>query len=277
MCKCVWQRGGIYTGTCPQSQEESNKFPSAGVTGGRELPNVSTGNRTWDSSVRAVCILNHWDPSPASFSGIHCYALKDQGASVYVRAGVDVYMSAPSWILHLQTNKLPVGILNKKPFSLDRDVAVLMKTFVHVCLCIWLLTCVHMYLDVCACVCVHTRVHVSAHMFLCAFVNLWVCVWIHVCIRICRYASWWQGTCLCEWKQAAGQMCILWNSAQEFLLLCCYGGLPYKVKPNGSQGEPIRQAKVQCSLDLCILEHNSPRMPMLPYYTMQASLAQFLM
>lgn len=68
---------------------------SAGVTGGRELPNVGAGIRARDSSGRTVYILNHWATSPASFSGIKCCALKDQGTSVCMRVGVDVDMSAP--------------------------------------------------------------------------------------------------------------------------------------------------------------------------------------
>lgn len=83
-----------------------------------------------------------------------------------------------SWILHLQTSKLSMGILNQKPFSWEGDVAVLMMTSVCVCLCIWVLMCVHMCLGVCMCVCVREYIHICVcecayvHMFLCALVNL---------------------------------------------------------------------------------------------------------
>lgn len=35
----------------------------------------------------------------------------------------------------------------------------------------------------------------------------------------------------------------------------------HRVKPNGSQGAPMRWAKVQCSSVPCILEHNSSSLP----------------
>lgn len=59
MCKCVWQRVGYTHVRALKAKKRATEFPSARVTGGSELPNMGTGNRTWDSSVSAVCILNH--------------------------------------------------------------------------------------------------------------------------------------------------------------------------------------------------------------------------
>lgn len=61
----------------PQSQEEANRLPSAGATGGDEPSNMGARNRTWDSSVGVAYILNHPAISPAAFSGNQCCALKD--------------------------------------------------------------------------------------------------------------------------------------------------------------------------------------------------------
>lgn len=103
-----------------------------------------------------------------------------------------------------------------------------------------------------------------------------------MCIRICRHANWWKGD-VSLWMQAGrGPDLHAMEFSSEFLLLCYCGGSPYKVKPHGSQEAPMKWAKAQCTLDLCILEHNGPSLSwcwasktsMLPCYTMQIPLAR---
>lgn len=117
-----------------------------------------------------------------------------------------------------------MGILNQKPFSWDRDVVVLMMTSVCMCLCIWVLMCVHMCLGVCICVCawiytytyVYVRACTCAHTCscvswsICRSVYEFMCALEFVCMLIGE-----RETCLSECKQAEGQICMLWNSAQS--------------------------------------------------------------
>lgn len=228
------------------------------------------GNWTWDSSVRAVYILNHWATSPASFSGIQCWVhcvWACWSGCVYVCPFLD------SAFTNQQTSHRD---FKHKAIQLEQR-------------------CGSSHEDICTCVPVHLGVNVCSYVLLClcvcaraptfSYVSLSICGSVYEFMCALEFVGMLvgdRGTCLSEWKQAEGQICILWNSSSEFLLLCCCEGSPYKVKPNGSQGAPMKWAKVQCSLDLCILEHKSPslcwcwasRMQMLFCYTTQSPLAQ---
>lgn len=59
-------------------------------------------------------------------------------------------------------------------------MAVLMKTSVHVCLCIWVLMCVHMCFCVYVCACALTHMHACANIFLCAL-SIYVSVYEFTC------------------------------------------------------------------------------------------------
>lgn len=129
------------------------------------------------------------------------------------------------------------------------------------------------YVCICACACLCT--HVPA--CLCRFMG--VCVWICVCIRVCGHAHRRQGNVSLWMKAGRGPDPHPMEFSCKFLLLCRYGGSLHKVKPNGSQGAPTKWAKVQCSLDLGVLEKPGPclpwscasLMPRLPCHTVQCS------
>lgn len=230
---------------------------------------------TWESSVRAVYILNRWATSPASFSGIQCCVrcvCAYWSGCVYVCPFLNTAFTNQR-ISHRDFKHKAIQ-LEQRCGSSHEDICTCVPVYLGVNVCSYVL------LYVCACA--RTRMHACANIFLCAL-SIYGSVYDFMCaLEFVGMLVGDRATCLSEWKQAEGQICILWNSSSEFLLLCCCEGSPYKVKPNGSQGAPRKWAKVQCSSDLCILEHKSPslswcwasRMTMLLCYAMQTPLAQ---
>lgn len=147
---------------------------------------MGSGNWTWDSSVRAVYILNHWATSPASFSGIQCWVhcgWACWSGCVYVCPFLD------SAFTNQQTSHRD---FKHKAIQLEQRYG---SSHVDICTCVpvYLGVNVCSYVLLCLCVCARARARAPTFSYVSFIVNLWVCVWIHVCIRICRYASWWQG------------------------------------------------------------------------------------
>lgn len=148
---------------------------------------VSCPTWTWESSVRAVYILNRWATSPASFSGIQCCV---RCVCAYWSGCVYVCPFLNTAFTNQRTShrdfKHKAIQLEQRCGSSHEDICICVPVYLGVNVCSYVL------LYVCVCMCAHTHSRLCQHLPMC-IVNLWVCVWIHVCIRICRHAGWWQG------------------------------------------------------------------------------------
>lgn len=125
--------------------------------------NVDGGNWTWDSSIRAVYILNHWATSPASFSGIQCWV-----HCVWVCWSGCVYVCPflDSAFTNQQTShrdfKHKAIQLEQRCGSFHVDICTCVPVYLGVNVCSYVLLCL--------CVCVRVPQHFP--MCHCQFVGL---------------------------------------------------------------------------------------------------------